>query len=124
MILTRYLERDLREVPDALTFSERVYKALEHETPLRDSVAKSMAAALNTTPRTLARRLHDEGTSFGQLLDDVRRTRATRYLDDDAMSVQEIAAALGFSSASAFHRAFKRWMGITPQDYRRAQRDR
>ena len=121
-ILTGYLERDLRDVPDSLSFSERVHQIMAHETPLKAAVAKTMAQVLSTSARTLARRLQDEGTTFGELLDDARRTRAVRYLDDGSMSIQEIASVLGFSTGSAFHRAFKRWMGLTPREYRRAQR--
>ena len=121
-ILTHYLERDLRELPDAHSFSEQVQKLMQQQTPMRAAAAKVMAGMLKTSARTLARRLHDEGTSFGEVLDDVRRTRALRYLADDSMTAEDIATVLGFSGSPAFHRAFKRWTGLTPRAYRMSQR--
>ena len=66
------------------------------------------------TRRTLTRRLQKEGTSFTELLDDVRRQAALHYLDKSEHSVEDIAFLLGFSESSAFVRAFKRWQGMAP----------
>lgn len=71
------------------------------------------ASILGVSVRTLQRKLHAEGTSFGELVDAVRLELATAYLDK-GLPVQEIAWLLGFSDASAFHHAFKRWTGRTP----------
>jgi AraC-like DNA-binding protein len=81
----------------------------------------SVARQLATTPRTLQRRLADEGISFQALVDVVRRERAERLLADHSLAVGEIGYLLGFSEPSAFHRAFKRWHDVTPLEYRRAQ---
>ncbi len=69
------------------------------------------------SPRTLQRRLGDEGTSVHALLDEVRRGRAAALLDAD-MAIGEVAYLLGYSEPSAFHRAFRRWTGVTPEAFR------
>jgi AraC-like DNA-binding protein len=62
--------------------------------------------------------LEAEGTTFSDLVDTLRRDLATRYLREPAIAIAEVAFLLGFSEASAFHRAFKRWQGTTPSAYR------
>jgi AraC-like DNA-binding protein len=121
-ILVAQLERDLRELPEAPLFTERVRNLMLTETPLARSTLPTVASALKMSARTLARRLSSEGTSFGDLLDHVRRTRALAYLDEGQLRVEEVAAALGFSRSSAFHRAFKRWTGQSPSAYRLGRR--
>jgi AraC-like DNA-binding protein len=79
------------------------------------------ARRLGTSARTLQRRLGDEGTSFHDVLDAVRRDTAESYLADGRLSVGEVGYLLGFSEPAAFHRAFKRWTGVTPLEFRRAR---
>ncbi len=76
-----------------------------------------VATALAMSDRTLRRRLEDAGSSFRQLIDEVRCEWAKRELLDRRMSRDEIAERLGFSDPSAFHRAFRRWTGKTPMQY-------
>ena len=71
-------------------------------------------------PRTLQRRLSDEGVSFSRVLEDLRRVMAERLLHDRELAIYEIAFLLGFSEPSTFHRAFRRWYGVTPLEYRRS----
>jgi len=68
---------------------------------------------------TLRRKLKEEGTSFQALLDNMRKELALGYMRDTQMNFGEIAYVLGFSTPGAFQRAFKRWTGETPGDYRR-----
>ncbi|KZY88682.1 hypothetical protein A3742_15835 [Oleiphilus sp. HI0071] len=68
--------------------------------------------------RTLARRLKVEGASFRKVRDHILSQQATSYLRDSKMSVEAIAAILNYHDSSNFRRAFKRWMGITPETYR------
>jgi AraC-like DNA-binding protein len=70
--------------------------------------------------RTLQRRLAVEGVSFKELVDLARRDVSERLLADRSLSVAEVGYLLGFSEPSAFHRAFKRWRGVTPLEYRRS----
>lgn len=79
---------------------------------------EDVAERLATSPRSLQRALADEGASFRELLDDVRRDLAIAHLRDPAIGVAQIALLLGFSEPSAFHRSFKRWTGTTPSQFR------
>lgn len=77
------------------------------------------ARALAVSPRTLQARLAEEGTSFAGLVDGLRRQRAMTLLSQPDLAVTAIAARLGFATPSAFTRAFRRWTGLAPSDYRR-----
>jgi AraC-like DNA-binding protein len=68
--------------------------------------------------RTLARKLSDEGLSFTEVLQQLRRDLAVQYLDDPKLHVSKIAWLLGFNEVSAFTHAFKRWTGKTPSQMR------
>lgn len=74
-----------------------------------------------TTETTLRRRLERESTSYQQIKDQLRSDIAIDYLCNSNLSVDEISARLGFQDTSAFHRAFKRWNGLQPGEYRRRQ---
>jgi AraC-like DNA-binding protein len=78
-----------------------------------------VARTLATTPRTLQRRLTSEGVSFQELVDEARRDTAARLLRESTLSIGEVAYLVGYSEPAPFHRAFKRWFGATPQDFRR-----
>ncbi|EJL87106.1 DNA-binding domain-containing protein, AraC-type [Polaromonas sp. CF318] len=82
---------------------------------------EQLAMIFGTTPTTLRRRLEAEGTSFQAIKDHLRNDMAIDLLCHTTLSVDEIGARLGFQEASAFHRAFKRWNGIQPGEYRRRQ---
>jgi AraC-like DNA-binding protein len=84
--------------------------------PKRDSVAQTLCLS----PRTLQRRLQEEGTSFQQLLDDTRRELVVQYLTQPNLTLLEIAYLLGFADPSNFFRAFRRWFACTPGEYRAA----
>lgn len=79
---------------------------------------EAVAASLGVKPTTLRRRLDDEGQSFQAIKDQLRRDMAIDYLFNTSNSMAEIAARLGFAEASAFHRAFKKWAGASPGEYR------
>jgi AraC-like DNA-binding protein len=71
------------------------------------------------SPRTLQRRLAEEGVSYQTLLEGARKEAAGRYLADGTLAIGEIAYLLGYSEPAPFHRAFKRWYGTTPEAFRR-----
>jgi len=77
-----------------------------------------VAAALCMSPRTLQRKLAAANTSYSQILREVRTRLARDYLADDRLSLTEVSFLLGFSEASAFTRAFKRWTGSSPSQIR------
>ena len=81
----------------------------------------TVAKQMNISERTLRRRLKEESTSFRAVLDDVRNRVARRYLDETGLEVVVIASLLGYSEPENFYRAFARWNGMTPAEYRRRQ---
>ena len=81
---------------------------------------QQIADALHMSNRTLQRKLQAEGTSFTELLQDTRMQLAGKYLRSPGRSVVETAYLLGFSEPSTFSRAFKRWAGKSPAEYRDA----
>ena len=81
-----------------------------------------VAAKLNITSRTLRRRLADEGSSYQQILADVRYQLAQEYLSTSSLPIEEIAAMLGYSTPGNFSHAFKRWHGSPPSQFRQASR--
>jgi AraC-like DNA-binding protein len=86
---------------------------LDDENLSIDKVAREMALSV----RTLQKRLEEEGVVFSDLLRDIRHRLARKYLHED-YSVEQITYLLGFSEPSVFRKAFKKWSGITPGEYR------
>jgi AraC-like DNA-binding protein len=80
---------------------------------------EAVARGLATSPRTLQRRLSEEGTSFDTLREEIRKQTAETFLADRTLSDGEVAFLLGFSEPGAFHRAFKRWHNTTPDAFRK-----
>jgi AraC-like DNA-binding protein len=93
----------------------RVRASLPTGVPSQEEVARALAVS----PRTLARRLEEAGTSFTALVDETRRTLAEQYLRRTEYSVAEVAYLVGFAEASSFNRAYRRWTGRAPGDARR-----
>lgn len=103
-------------------FSRKVRDALLAQIPEGEPRKSETARLLGMTERTLLRRLRDENTTFQELLDRLREELAFARLKESDMSVDEIGASLGFSSSSTFSRAFTRWTGMRPSDWRSRQR--
>lgn len=80
---------------------------------------EELAEALAISPRSLARRLSGENTSYRLLVDDVRCQRACHLLSAPAASVEQVAEILGYSDAANFTRAFRRWSGVSPRAWRK-----
>ncbi len=99
-------------------FSLKVRNALVGQLPNGEPSKNETARLLGMTERTLLRRLRDENTTFQELLDRLREKLAFDYLRRDDLTMEKIAYLLGFSSSSAFSRAFVRWTGQRPSDWR------
>ena len=93
-----------------------IYRFLPHG---RASVA-TVARALGVSPRTLARRLAEEGTNFAKLIDDLRRTLALQYVREPNFTMAQIAWLLGYERSESFTHAFRRWAGQPPSHFRSA----
>lgn len=112
---------DLASAPDYETSAgESVRRMLAFAAPSRMPSLDAVAAQLSISPQTLRRRLAEEGASFRQHKDDLRRDIAIEALTEGGETVEDIAERLGYADPSAFHRAFKRWTGTSPGSYRDA----
>jgi AraC-like DNA-binding protein len=81
-----------------------------------------IATELHTSPQTLRRRLKQENTSFQEIKDLLRRDMAIYYLERPELAINDIAFRVGFTEPSTFHRAFKKWTGVTPGAWREGER--
>lgn len=98
--------------------------ALAIRLPRQEASLSSIAACLDTSPRTLQKRLREQGTTFKELTDEVRLELAQQYLAREEGTLIGVALLLGYSDLSAFVRAYARWTGETPGEYRRRVRER
>jgi AraC-like DNA-binding protein len=96
----------------------RVRDALTQRLPQGEPSQEDVAELLNMSPRTLQRRLRDEGITYKEILDETRRVLALAYLSAPRHSVSEVTYLMGFSAGSSFTRAFRRWTGQSPSDWR------
>jgi AraC-like DNA-binding protein len=83
---------------------------------------RDAARALGVSDRSLQRALGEEGLTFKAVVDDARAALARRHLEDSRLAIGEVGFLLGFQEVSAFYRAFRRWTGTTPLDFRRSGR--
>jgi AraC-like DNA-binding protein len=122
-VLLRYADDLLRSLPRPRLASLRVREELAAELCDGDPTAERVAVRLGMSTRSLHRALQQEGTTFRRLADDLRCGLALRHLEGDAHPVDRIAPLLGFSHASSFQQAFRRWTGESPAQYRSRCRD-
>ncbi len=94
----------------------QVENAIAATLPHGNARADGIAKSLGLSQRTLARHLTDEGTTFSKLLNGIRRDLAARYLEDDSLSISEIAWLLGYRDIGAFSHAYKQWTGTSPRE--------
>jgi AraC-like DNA-binding protein len=121
-ILKQHVERILSEMPRQSDLLCAVRRAIAESMRDGDPKLARVTKKISMSRRTLQRRLKEQGAVFKTLTDDTRRRFALDYLRDRKQTLTEIAFLLGYSEVSAFNRAFKRWTGKTPLDYRRSVR--
>ena len=118
-MLKRYADAELEKVRLGLSFNEKVSRVigplLDGTTPTLEQVSEQ----LNMAPWTVRRKLVEEGGSFQQTLNNTRKELSISYVRDTLLTLGEIAYLLGFGSPPAFQRAFKRWTGIAPGQFRK-----
>jgi AraC-like DNA-binding protein len=117
-IMDSYAAGLLEKAPGGPALSERIRTLLQQG--LQDGVptAEEAAAQLNMSVRSLHRGLKAEGSSYRGIADQLRHEQASSMLADPRYSTTEVGYLLGFSEISSFHRAFKRWAGVTPAEFR------
>ena len=122
--LARFLEGYADDAVAALpvlgSVSSRVRGLLARGLKDGDTSVEVIARRLSLSERSLQRELQKERTSLSRLVDELRCEMATRYLRQRELSISDVAYMLGFSQTAPFFRAFKRWTGLTPGDFRRA----
>jgi AraC-like DNA-binding protein len=117
----------LRTAPESIllkykngsSLTARVRRRLRQFLPGSVPDFEHLADEMSMTPATMRRRLHEEGESYQSIKDQLRRDLAISYLSHSKRSVMDIALELGFSERSAFHRAFRKWTGASPGEFRR-----
>jgi AraC-like DNA-binding protein len=119
-IFQEQVERALARLPVPSGIAAGVRAAAQAALSSGDCSLSGTARVLGISARTMQRKLRAEGTSFAELIDALRREMAAAYLDKQ-VPVPEIAWLLGYAEPSAFHHAFKRWTGTTPQQLRAAR---
>ncbi|MDP9088911.1 MAG: AraC family transcriptional regulator [Pseudomonadota bacterium] len=112
-------ENILLKYKNAGSLGARIRRRLRQSLPGELPEFEALAAEMNMTPATLRRRLHEEGTFYQSIKDQLRRDLAIGYLSHTRRSAMDIGLELGFSERSAFHRAFKKWTGASPGEFRR-----
>ncbi len=112
------LKERLAELDSAASTTERVRSVLLDSLPSGKSAVADIARRLAMSKRTLQRRLTAEGTSYQEVLDDVRKGLAMHYLRNSSIPSAQIAFLLGFKDPNSFFRAFQSWSGSTPESVR------
>jgi AraC-like DNA-binding protein len=118
-VLDTHARMLLEQVPSPDDIVGRVRKAIDAQLRGGDPSLESIAKQLAMSPRTLQRRLREHGVLFNDVLDELRFRAAKTYLAQKDVAGTEVAYLLGFAEQSSLNRAFKRWSGQTPTEYRR-----
>ena len=113
----------LARLPARTGLALEVQRALTARVAGGDTRIDALARQLAMSGRTLQRRLAAEGVSYQELLDEARKEAAGRYISESTLAIGEIAYLVGYSEPAPFHRAFKRWYGMTPEAFRQKQRE-
>src|SRR5271170_4706074 len=122
----RSIKEFLRTAPESIlvkykngsSLTAKIRRRLRQFLPGEVPDFEGLADELNMTSATMRRRLHEEGASYQSIKDQLRRDLAISYLSHSSRSVMDIALELGFSERSAFHRAFRKWTGASPGEFR------
>ncbi len=117
-VFERHATAMLNAQNQAQSYGQKVTQAITQQLQGEVPIINAIARTLMISVRQLQRELQTENTSYQQLLDETRKELALRHLKHPDTSIHDVAFLLGFSEPSAFHRAFKRWTGQTPQRYR------
>ncbi|MFD1144730.1 AraC family transcriptional regulator ligand-binding domain-containing protein [Larkinella insperata] len=120
-LLLKKVSEQNRDFENAKALKERISSYLLTNAYLGIPTLEQMAANFNTSPRSLQRKLQEEGVTYQQVADAIRKSLAINYLSSGSYPVKEISYILGYNELSAFSRAFKRWTGTTPGHFQRQQ---
>jgi AraC-like DNA-binding protein len=122
-VLESQADEILARLPTRTGVAFDVQRALTSRVAGGDTRIDTLARQLAMSGRTLQRRLAAEGVSYQELLEDVRKEAAGRYISESRLAIGEVAYLVGYSEPAPFHRAFKRWYGMTPDVFRQKRRE-
>ncbi|MCP1647924.1 AraC-like transcriptional regulator QhpR [Pseudomonas nitroreducens] len=120
--LEPYLEREREERSVSNELLAQVTRMIAAEMSSGAPSLDEIGAQLNLSRRTLQRRLKEHGIEYSALVEDVRRELALAYIKDSDYSMTEISLLVGYAESGSFTRAFRRWTGHSPQQYRSSHR--
>lgn len=123
-MLVPQLEREFAQEIGGESFADRVRLAIQEKLTGRRPAMEDIADVLRVSPRTLQRRLQDDGYNFQRVLEEARRNLARHYLAHSYLELNEAAYLLGYTDAGSFVRAFRAWEGVPPARWREEQRTR
>ncbi|MVM29481.1 helix-turn-helix domain-containing protein [Spirosoma sp. HMF4905] len=104
---------------NAKSLRERINNFLLANAYLGVPTLDAIASNLNVSSRSLQRKLQEEGVTYQQLTDSIRKSLALHYLQAGQYPIKEVSCILGYNELSAFNRAFRRWTGTTPVSYQK-----
>jgi AraC-like DNA-binding protein len=122
--LQRFAEDALAALPEQGLVSSQVREVLVRQLQGGETSLRFIAKKLALSERSLQRQLRAENTTLKGITEELRRELATCYLSRNEFTVSEVAYMLGFSETAPFFRAFKKWTGLTPGDFRRSVKTR
>jgi len=118
-LMRHYGDLRLAALPEQRDEIEQLRREIARILVKGETGIEGLASATGASVRTLQRRLKDAGVNYSDLQNDVRKTLALNLLENETLALGEIAFSLGYSEASAFNHAFRRWVGQSPGNYRR-----
>ena len=121
-MLAPQLDHELTAGRNTESFVDRVRLAIQEKLTGRRPAIEDIADVLRVSPRTLQRRLQDDGYSFQRVLEEARRQLARHYLVHSHLDLNDAAFLLGYNDAGSFVRAFRAWEGVPPARWREEQR--
>ena len=119
-MLDKYAEQLLLQLYNSGHFIDQVRSAISSHLQSGEVSLGQVASTLEVSERQLQRKLKEEGVNYQSVLDDTRKTLALRQIEEPMIDFFEMTFLLGFSDQSAFQRAFKKWTGQTPGQYRKS----
>lgn len=117
-VLVAHATEKSKKLMNGTAFYDRVKKSVVQMIKPEFPGIEQVAAHLNLSVRTFQRKLSEEGHSYSELVDELKKEFALGYLKDQELTINEIAYLLSYADGSAFIRTFKKWTGMTPGDYR------
>jgi AraC-like DNA-binding protein len=119
-LMERQVDAAMAQLPEAGDLGDMTRRVIAHLAPTGLPELPRVAHELRLSPRVFYRRLAAQGLNFRDLRESTLKQVAEMHLRDQRLTLAEVGALLGYSEQSAFSRAFRRWAGMSPQDWRRA----